>query len=107
MDRRRNLRSFHICRSLDRVKNEADDRSQTPPRLGLSLKLLLSRSCQFVVLRLTVVIGNGPLCLDPSAPFQPMQRRIERALANLQRIARYLLDALRDAPAMLRAERQR
>ena len=39
--------------------------------------------------------------------FQPIQRRIERALFDEQAAARDLLDAQQDAVAVLRAERDR
>jgi hypothetical protein len=49
----------------------------------------------------TVLVGNPPLCFDPAAPFQSMERRIKRTLSNLERSARDLAETLRDGPAML------
>lgn len=47
-------------------------------------------------------LGDTPFGLDPSLMFQPVQRRIERTLIDLQDVFRNLLDAFGDRPAMQR-----
>ena len=60
---------------------------------------------QRVELGAAVVVGGAPLGLDPAAPLEAVQRRIERALLHAQGVARDQLDALRDRPAVLRLDR--
>src|SRR5262245_39652757 len=92
--------------ALDRVEHVADDERETTPGGGVSVGLLAARPRQLVVLRAAVVVGRGPARADPTAPLEPMERRIERALAHVERVARDLLEALRDRPAVLGLERQ-
>src|SRR5262245_29753164 len=68
------------------------------PRLGLGRQLLPSGGRQLVIFRLPVILRRSPLGSDPALSFQPMQRRIQRSLADPQYIPRNLLDALRDVP---------
>src|ERR1700738_3925091 len=60
-----------------------------------------------VVLRAAVVFRGRPLRSDQLLQFEPMKRRIERSLSDLQCFFRQLLDALSDAPSMHRLQRQR
>ena len=60
-----------------------------------------------VVLGLAVVLRRVPFRVDPALLLQPVKRRVERALIDAQHVARDLLDALRDAPAVHRLERER
>ena len=50
--------------------------------------------------------GLAPLRDNPALVLEPMERWIECAGAHLEHIARDLLDAKRDAPAMHRLERE-
>src|SRR5262245_27394559 len=54
-----------------------------------------------------VVLGRSPLRLDAAVEQQALERRVERAFANLQDIPGELLDALCDAVAMHRATYER
>ena len=49
-----------------------------------------------------MTVARCPLRLDPASAFQPMQRRIERSLLNLQCFLRDLLQPLGDCPAVHR-----
>jgi hypothetical protein len=60
-----------------------------------------------VILGAAILLGHAPGCLDPALVFEPMESRIERALLDLQDVARQLLDPFREGPAMLRLELQR
>src|SRR5205823_6648491 len=62
---------------------------------------------ELVVLRASIVVGRAPRGADPSAALEPMQRRVQRALWDLKRFARDLLDALGNPPAVHRLERER
>jgi len=52
-------------------------------------------------------LRDAPFGFDPALMFQPVKRRIERALVNLQDFFGNLLDAFRDCPAMQRTGLQR
>src|SRR5262245_11422578 len=90
--------------ALSVVEQQVDGGRQRPPRIGLLLELLPSFSRQLVVLRAAVVVREIPLRLDPTAPLEAVQRRIQRSLIDLQRVFRDLLDPLGDRPSVLRIE---
>ena len=77
------------------------------PVLALFDELALAVAREPVVLGLTVVLRRVPFRIDPALLLQAMERRVERPLVDPQDVARDLLDALRDAPAVHRLERQR
>ena len=54
-----------------------------------------------------MLVGDPPLGSDEALPLQPVERRIERPLPELEDLLRPLLDALGDAPAVHRLELQR
>src|SRR5262245_47268698 len=60
-----------------------------------------------VIARATVVVRGGLRALDVSIALQPLQGRIERAEGDAEDAARHLLDALADAVAVQRRQRQR
>src|SRR5690348_191824 len=68
---------------------------------------MTTRARELVELRAPIVVRLAPLRLDPAAPFEAMEGRIERSLRNLERRRGDLADALRDRPAVLRLEGQR
>jgi hypothetical protein len=47
-----------------------------------------------------IVLGSSPLSTNPALVFQSVKCRIEGALSDLQHNFGYLLNALRDTPAM-------
>src|SRR2546429_501495 len=58
------------------------------PILGLHGKLLLASRGDRVKLGLAIIVGDSPLRGDPPLLHQPQQRRIHRALVQLQHIDR-------------------
>src|SRR5262249_3401327 len=75
------------------------------PTFGLGLQALSAGGGKPVELGLPVVSGNPPLGIEQPLVFQSVQRRIERALLNGQRVTCDLFDAKQHAVAMLGAER--
>ena len=67
-----------------------------------SAQPLLPGGRQRVVARAAVVLRRAPLRLDPAVQQQPLQRGVERALADLQHFLRQHLEPLRDAVAVQR-----
>jgi hypothetical protein len=57
---------------------------------------------QLVVLRATVIVGSAPARFDPAAALEAVEGRIKRTLLDAENLARDLLDAFGDGPAMLR-----
>ena len=60
-----------------------------------------------VELRLALVVALAPFGGDQALVLEPVERRIERALRDLQGVAGDLLDAEQDAVAVQRLERHR
>ena len=87
--------------------DEANRAGEPIPALELTCELLSAGSRQRVDLRFTAGVGGGPRGLQPALLLQPVQRRVQRALRDLQHVAADLANALRDAPAVHRLERER
>src|SRR5215475_138713 len=92
---------------LTGLHNLIDRRRQPLPIRGLFVELFAPGARQLVILRLAIVFGTAPFRRDPALVFQPVQRRIERALVDVQHARGRLLYPLRDAPAMHRLQRER
>ena len=60
-----------------------------------------------VELRATIVLGEPPLRLDPSALIETMQRRIQRPFADDEHFAGELLNPPRDRVPVRRPPRER
>ena len=65
------------------------------------LQLLFAGFGQGVELGFSPGVGLLPFRRDPALLFESMERRIERALGDLQRIFADLFDPFCDGPAML------
>src|SRR2546430_17262193 len=94
-------------RSLRHSQYERDRGRQALPILRFGLKAFATGAGELVVLCAAIVVGRAPRGSDPSAALEPMQRRVQRALWDLKRFARNLVDALGNAPAVHRRERER
>jgi hypothetical protein len=89
---------------LSRVQNLTDGRSQSAPRVRLSLQLFSPAAGQLIVFGLPIVPRNAPTGFYPSAAFQPVKGRIQGPLFNLKRVARHLLNTFGNRPSVLRFE---
>src|SRR5262245_30502256 len=69
--------------------------------------MALARGGDLVVLRAAALGRLAPLPSDEPFLLEPVQRREERAGFDDERLPADLLDAIRDADAVLRLERQR
>src|SRR5687768_9936397 len=90
-----------------RPQDELDHVHVAPPLLRLRAEGPAPGARELVVLRPPPVLGGAPLALDPPLLLEPLEGRVERALADVQRVARELLDPLRDGPPVHGLERQR
>src|SRR5690348_14715824 len=90
-----------------RFQNSLYGQRHSFPLRRLLAQLALALLRQAVKLRLPVVFRRALLGFNPPRRLEALQCRIERALVDAQHILGNLLDALRNAPAMLRAERER
>ena len=70
---------------LAHVQDQRHSRGQRLPRVRLSLQLASPASGELVVLRAPVVVGCPPLGADPPASLQPVERRVQRPLGDLER----------------------
>src|SRR6266536_1610805 len=73
------------------------------PRLTFGVELFLSRACQLVEPRATIILRDAPPSLDPALGLEATQRRIERPIVHVERSLRHDLDRLREIPAVRRA----
>src|SRR5688572_9082151 len=62
---------------------------------------------QRVIARPAVVVGDAPRPFDESQPLEALQRRVQRAERHAEHPAGELLDALADAVAVQRRQRER
>ena len=75
--------------------------------LGLDRQLPAAGCGESVVLGPSAELRDGPLGFDPALVLEAMERRVERALVDLQDVLGDLLDAVRDRPAVHRVGLQR
>jgi hypothetical protein len=88
------------------VEDEPDRVRETIPRRLLDLELLLARPRERVELGLASRFRLPPLGFEPAFLLEPVQRRVQRSLIDLDGLARDLLEPLRYPVAMRRIERQ-
>src|SRR4029077_6237701 len=86
------------------VQRRRDRGRQAVPVGGLLAQPPASGGGEGVELRLAIVLALPPLGGDQLLVLQPVERRIERALRNLQRLARDLADAQQHAVPMQRRQ---
>src|SRR5688500_18654817 len=77
------------------------------PGRRLGAKLTPALDGQTVELRASIVRRELPLGLDPAALLQAMERWVKRTFADLEDLARQLLDPPRDGVAVGRSPAQR
>src|SRR5262249_32921331 len=111
IDRTRSGAVNHQCSSFTvlrlRERDDLGDRGRQPlPVRRLGLELLPAQPREGVELRFPVVLGRLPLRLDPAFLLELVERRIERALADLEHVAGHGPQPQADRPAVQRLERQ-
>ena len=89
------------------LHHAADGGGHAFPLAGFHRQLPASGRREPVVLGPPAQLRDGPLGFDPALVLEAMERRVERALIDLQDVLRDLLDALRDRPAVQRVGLQR
>ena len=92
--------------SSSALENQLDGVNGAVPIASLSCEALFAGARDDVVLRPAIVVGCAPLGGNPAALLEALEHRVERALVDVKRVARELLDALTDAPAVHRLQGQ-
>jgi hypothetical protein len=82
------------------AKDERDCTRKTFPVSDFGFQLFLPFFGERVELGFTAGFGNFPFRFNPAAVFEPVKSRIQGAMRNLKKIARNLLQALRDGVAV-------
>src|SRR5262249_31368378 len=90
-----------VLRSIGRLCR----RSRLYYTLGLISSLIWAKFG--IELGAKIVLRHAPFGGNPPLPLDPVERRVERALFHAQHILRHLHDALTDAVAVQRPERER
>src|SRR5687768_12102401 len=99
-------RMWYSTRSALRGEDETDCADEAVPGGELLTQGASSGGGEPIILCAPAVLGNAPLRVDPAALLQPDQRRVDGALAYLQRILRELLDAVGESPSVHRRQRE-
>ena len=97
---RRSTRRHQVIAILPRLENQSDRFGQPQPAGRLFLQLLSPFGREAIELRLAAGVRHLPVRGQQPAVFEPVQRRIERALRHLDYVARDQLKALRDGVAV-------
>src|SRR5688572_6075124 len=92
---------------LRRLEYLADRVHELLPRPGLGAQLCPSHRGQAIDLGPSLRVGELPARFHPAALLEPVQRGIQRALADLEDFTRQLLDPARDGVPVRGAPRQR
>src|SRR4051812_28923869 len=93
-----------LLRGFEDLGNRRDELA---PCAGFRVEPRAPLPRQLVVLRAAIVVGGAPARLDPAPPFEPVKRRVERPLADVEGGARNQAEPLRDGPPVLRLEGDR
>ena len=83
-----------------RAECAAGDLDEAVPGRAAGLQPFAAGSGEAVVLRLAVVVRDSPLGLDEAAPFEAVERGVERAFADEERGVGGLLDPFDDGVAV-------
>src|SRR4029453_7357800 len=76
------------------LQDQRDGVTQALPAGGFGFELAAPLAREAVELGFAAAFGGLPFGLQPAAVLQAVQRRIERALSDLERVLRDLLEAL-------------
>jgi hypothetical protein len=81
-----------------------DGGGEAVPVRGFVIELLTAKTSEGVELGAAIVFAGLPFGRDPALLFEFVKSRIERAVADLENVARDLREALADGPAVERFE---
>src|SRR5882757_5322348 len=90
-------------RSLCGVEDFVNGEDDVIELFTLNGQLLAPRSGERVIARAAIVFRGAPRGLDPASQEQTLQRRIQRAFADLQNVIGEVLHMLSDAVSMPRS----
>src|ERR1700722_15694101 len=76
-----------------RTENAGDKRRHAVPLLSFGVELTGASRAQSIELCLTMVVGFAPLTGNQALVFQPVERRVQRSLLDLQLLIGDLLYA--------------
>src|SRR6266852_6390145 len=104
----RNL-AMCLCQLIGacRAENASDGFSNPLPTGMFRREVPPARGGQAVKFCAPVICGSSPFGFDPSFLQEPLERRVERAVLDLENVLRGLLDELGDAVAMHRPPAKR
>ena len=89
------------------AKDELNGGGEAAPALELLTKRATAGRGELVIASAPAILRHVPLAVDEPFVLQALQGGVERALIDLELVARDLLDALADAPAMHGVEGER
>src|SRR5881394_670291 len=101
------MRANIVLPSSARRENGFDGKHVPAPGFGFDAEGPASLRGETVVFGAAVVVARAPFAVDPGALLEPLERRIEGALVDVEDALRELLDALADPPAVHRLEVER
>jgi hypothetical protein len=88
------------------LDDEADRLGETLPLVDFMAELAAPSGGDGVVAGAAVVLGRPPGAFDVTAMLEPLKRRVERSLIDVEASSGHLLNAGANAPAVHRLERQ-
>src|SRR5262249_35593700 len=91
----------------DWFQNAANSSNHLLPAFCLRHQLLPAGRSQPVVLRFAIVLRRSPERRDPAAVLEPVKRRVERSMFDLQNIFGTSLDRMRDRVTVSGSQRER
>src|SRR5258708_4614527 len=90
-----------VCSGLSARQNPAHHGGQTAPFAGFGGEPALAAACDRIELRPAPGVGLAPFRRNEAAVLEPDERRVDGALVQDDGVAALLLDAPRDATAVL------
>src|SRR6185436_5862638 len=89
------------------LDDQADGLGEPLPLVELTGELAAPSGGDRVIAGAAVVLGRPPGAVDVTAVLEPLERRVERSLIDVEAPLGHLLDPGADAPAVHGLERQR
>src|SRR5262245_52364276 len=105
--RKNRLRLIGVTRSSRRPEDAVDGADDVVPAAGLRGELPASARREAIEAGAPVVVGGAPVRRDPAAILEPVERRVERSVLDLEHLVRPERDGVRDRVAVGRSEHER